>query len=86
MLKIKDNVDLKELEKYGIEYYAHGDDEWFIQDEDRWFPAGLMVNELTREICLHSGEYDISTKQWTGKHTTILYDLIKDGLVEKVEE
>lgn len=86
MLKIKDNVDLKELEKYGIKYYAHGDNAWFIQDEDRWFPAGLMVNELTREICLHSGEYDISTKQWTGKHTTILYDLLKDGLVVKVDE
>ena len=86
MLKIKDNVDLKELEKYGIEYYSHGDNEWFIQDEDYWFPSGLMVDELTREIKLHSGEYDFKEKQWTGKHTTILYDLIKDGLVEKVGE
>ncbi len=87
MLKIKDNVDLKELEKYGLIYNSNDDKRinCYIQDDEAWFPSGLMVDKDTREIKLHSGEYDIPTRKWTGKHTTILYDLIKDGLVEKID-
>ena len=90
MLKIKDNVDLKELEKYGF-YLAHidtGTGRTVIQDEAWWFPSGLMVDLKSREILLHSGEYEKKGRKWywSGKHTTILYDLIKADLVEKVEE
>ena len=88
MLKIKDNVDLKELEKYGIypTPIETGTGRIVYQNELWWFPCGLMIDINSKEILLHSGEYDIPTKTWTGKHTTILYDLIKDDLVEKVNK
>ena len=88
MLKVKDNVDLKELEKYGLEFTSSSDGRLccYMQDEDFWFPSGLMVDKDTRIIKLHSGEYDFNLRDWTGKHTTILYNLIKADLVEKVGE
>ena len=88
MLKIKDSVDLKELEKYGI-YPTPiiAGKSRIVYQNDLWcFPSGLMIDINSREILLHSGEYDIPNKTWTGKHTTTLYDLIKDGLVEKVDD
>ena len=88
MLKIRDGVDLKELEKYGIypTPIIAGKSRIVYQNELWLFPSGLMIDINSREILLHSGEYDIPNKTWTGKHTTTLYDLIKDGLVEKVED
>lgn len=79
MLKIRDNIDLKELEKYGIyaclswsgKFRGYGDK---YQD--------IFIYKNTREINTggHLDEMDL------GKHDTLLYDLIKDGLVEKVGE
>ena len=81
MLKIKDNVDLKELEKYGFEYEKGY--EWqgykaynlksydciieVVDDEDRWLTIELYEKTM---IVIPS----------------VLYDLIQAGLVEKVEE
>jgi hypothetical protein len=78
MLKIKDNVDLKELEKYGFKwcreekYYFYdetgnlgGYDEIFINKEDRFIQLGYEPCPYFIEDCL--------------------YDLIKDGLVEKID-
>ena len=88
MLKIKDNIDLKELEKYGLKYFSNDDERicCYIQDNEEWFPSGLMVDKDTREIKLHSSDYEFGKSRWTGKHSTNLYDLIKDGLVEKVDD
>ena len=79
MLKIKDSVDLKELEKYGFEYergyewqglqaYRLICDDYTLEvvdDEDRW----LMIENY--EHCYAT-------------ITNVLYDLIQDELVEKV--
>lgn len=88
MLKIKDNVDLKELEKYGLVFKTISDKGKFqyIQNDDCWYQSGLMIDVDTRFILLHSGDYDYKKSVWTGKNTTTLYDLIKDGLVEKVSD
>lgn len=80
MLKIKDSVDLKELEKYGFEY----------QDEDRNYWKYSFLNRYgdekqywvdvdTREI-----EFMVDSGKIL-KYDNTIYDLIKDGLVEKVE-
>lgn len=74
MLKIKDNVDLKELEKYG-----------FTLNSKEWYSFGinganLLIKPITREIVISS--YNTSEYH----EPEILYDLIKDGLVEKVED
>ena len=74
MLKIKDNVDLKELEKYG-----------FI------FKSNICWKPLKRDKCmiaiyvnLHNKEIDCSGILGANEKLDDLYDLIKDGLVEKV--
>ena len=73
MLKIKDNVDLKELEKYGFkyeQYYNYG--KYYMLRRN----GKVIIRVTERELTLHSNKETYST----------LYDLIKDGLVEKVEE
>ena len=87
MLKIKDNVDLKELEKYG-----------FIQDEMYGNGYSKIICMGRRgqmfELVVYSNEnrtiYGYSTGADGDGETDFidntLYDLIKDGLVEKVGE
>lgn len=83
MLKIKDNIDLKELEKFGFdrcepdEYFCIGKDDdnsakyilWDLESKQ----GTMTINENTRKIWSISSNYDI------------LFDLIQAGLVEKVE-
>lgn len=77
MLKIKDNVDLKELEKFGFEV-----EETF---EDK--PTELYDNAYTK-IELYDDIYD----KWNTRQIFVIgsayldkvYDLIQAGLVEKV--
>ena len=74
MLKIKDNVDLKELEKYDFELEQTKDKDDFI-----WgFDSGLLFYKDSRVIIL----------SWNNQDTALntLYDLIKADLVEKVED
>ena len=80
MLKIKDNVDLKELEKFGWND-AH---DWWLNSEslkDQYYPEyrkGKFTIQKNRHIRSRAGN------QWNGLDD--LYDLIKAGLVEKVGE
>lgn len=71
MLKIKDNVDLKELEKYGFKkkYYYNA---YVLEHQDN--KQDILFELQTRELGFCNFGYDT------------LYDLIKDGLVEKVED
>jgi hypothetical protein len=79
MLKIKDNVDLKELEKYGYnnKYSKSGHYEkvigyartlWIEQDSSIWLEESMSYIDDEKVL------------------EPLLYDLIKDGLVEKIEE
>lgn len=98
MLKIKDNVDLKELEKYGFkilydentgqpkelfkQYYG-----WFYERRTKIsfrkrFKLGLGFSK--KKIWL-SNFYNYDTNDLNLWQDT-LYDLIKDGLVIKVED
>ncbi len=81
MLKIKDDADLKELEKYGFAseflcYIKPIKRESFIGD----FSKNIFVDELTRIIHIQEGLFNVDLELDT------LYDLIKADLVEKVEE
>ena len=77
MLKIKDNVDLKELEKFEFiktQPYAYSD----------YWRYRFNVNGVS-EITIDNGrEIIIDTDESTTLDLDILYDLIQDGLVEKV--
>lgn len=81
MLKIKDDVKIEELKKYGFKrepegsyfYYPNNECEIFIwkSNKDKYYiPKGIYIEAKDNEIIL--SELDA------------LYDLIKDGLVEKV--
>ena len=77
MLKIKDNVDLKELEKFGFEEYVTY---WHYNKTN--YDLTLYVIKSTRKVIIHSGEYGDCED---GKSVEPkLYDLIKADLVEKV--
>lgn len=88
MLKIKDNVDLKELEKYGLilkyECDRNTGEVWvdkICQYQDNNPVKGLYI------ICFYTeNRKDLILGAISTKGSYILYDLIKDGLVEKVEE
>ena len=76
MLKIKDNVDLKELEKYGIQ-------QGYKREQKIIY---LVINEERIITPQYSTSAWWNTKYYYGYKRDAIYDLIKDGLVEKVEE
>ena len=69
MLKIRDDIDLKELEKYGFKKKKYYNAICIIR-EDR--EHDIFFDLETRKLLFINYGYDT------------LYDLIKDGLVEKV--
>ena len=75
MLKVKDNVDLKELQnKYNLEY-----------DSDSDFEGGWSYETLDKDGVF----IDLWDRQINGIDATsldLLYDLIKADLVEKVDD
>ncbi len=85
MLKIKDNVDLKELEKFGFKFEKeHGlfSDRYIIYfDCDQT----IQISKSNRKIYTEdiSGSYSFGAI--VDEALTILYDLIQAGLVEKID-
>jgi len=75
MLKIKDNVDLKELEKFGFKY----DNNMHEYEMGYIFNGYISIEKNDRLI---KPIYD--ENMWIDIDD-ILYDLIKADLVEKVE-
>ena len=74
MLKIKDNVDLKELEKYGL-YKTKAYRSYVYTDKNIGVEENRTINTWDYLECTDLDEYN-----------DVLYDLIKAGLVEKVGE
>ena len=75
MLKIKDNVDLKELEKYGFVYKENeisGARKRYELSND--YDVYVYINDRI----LHFNRFNCNNQ------TDTLYDLIKADLVEKV--
>ncbi len=81
MLKIKDNVDLKELENYGFEYLEEEKSYWkYVFLNKYGAEKQYWINIDTRII-----EFDVDTAATLNYDTTI-YDLIKAGLIERVDD
>lgn len=77
MLKIKDNVDLKELEKFGfVKYHYRENHDYYMYPE---------IDNYAIYIFVESREIMISDKNFFDYHLNILYELIKADLVEVVE-
>ena len=104
MLKIKDDVDLKELEKYDFVYeydfYKNyeGDGKpvrWWNDGRDLnqyklyYYGDGKYENELyvkEEDRIIRNINCDEMCNDYNDEFLTVLYDLIKDGLVEKVDK
>lgn len=83
MLKIKENIDLKELEKYGLELYEY--EEEGLKYIHYNFP-GCTANRI---LILDEIDDDVERAFYfddvlTDEEADILYDLVKADLVEKV--
>lgn len=81
MLKIKDNVDLKELEKYGFQYCEKAYVKEIKRASDQLFGLGegkkIYVDGESRNISIGIGYCDTNIELDT------IWDLIRDGLVER---
>lgn len=81
MLKIKDNVDLKELEKFGFthEILVYVKE---IKRENGYLTEAkpIYIDERNRDISIGIGLFNTDIELDT------LYDLLKADLVEKVED
>ena len=75
MLKIKDNVDLEELEKFGFFLKTKSEIIKYVW-QNRYHVDCIEIDLETRQIrCLRDKNANV-----------VLYDLIQAGLVEKVKE
>lgn len=85
MFKVNDNVDLKKLEKYGAIYVIETKKYYFKINDSEYFeiPAD-KESKFYKQVRLYiEDEY---YNCWTSVNRfDKLYDLIKDGLVEKVD-
>ena len=80
MLKIKDNVDLKELEKFKFKQYSIGHQ---IKYEYKKEIGNCEIYniKIDENRILHFNQLSVHNEL-----PSVLYDLIQAGLVEKVEE
>ena len=76
MLKIKDNVDLKELEKFGFMCGMSGW-EWINREYSR---THIYIDEFRNIFVADIGR----TTHWACI-PNVIFDLIQAGLVEKVD-
>lgn len=80
MLRIKKDVNMKELEKYGFEYFINGCGTY-----------GYSIKTVYGYYTIVEKENENLCKIWerrlpTNINLDLLFDLIQDGLVEKVEK
>jgi len=76
MLKIKENVDLKELEKFGFKEFPNG-----------FFKKSYLANNDDDRVCYRIKEdREVRITRLDGQLDDTLYDLIQASLVEKLEE
>ena len=84
MLKIKDNIPLKQLERFGFERIKNerlDQYEWDCGDNRSYITIGI-----DHQISLISGLYgDVPEYDFDKNQLDIIYDLIKADMVEKVE-
>lgn len=100
MLKIKDNADLKELEKFGFKILV--DEDKILKELEQGITDNYYCNLAYKDVGNHFSiliENDNVNRQITivpaatielrlclDWHLDVLYDLIKADIVEKVED
>ena len=77
MLKIKDNVNLKKLNKFGFKHYKE------INYQYERYEYNKLIGDKLNQIVIYSKDREII---FIKRGTDVLFDLITAGLVEKVVE
>lgn len=95
MLKIKDNVDLKELEKFGFKKHKNDNDYTLVSKWGRLYVDGDSSDghnscgswSFYPYIKILTNRYIRTVNHWDFEQeiNRTLFDLIQAGLVEKVE-
>ena len=87
MLKIKDEIDLKELEKFGFKGKSFDKNNFygaffyrFTKNDELLY--SVVITSTHHYIQIRDGNFD----NIAGSLQDLLFDLIQAGLVEKVEE
>ncbi len=100
MLKIRDGIDLKELEKYGFKHYhTIWKSDKNMPDESNWCYdlEFIDIDKKVQVLLIQIDDEDRKIQEYIDREyemycivketrLNILYDLIKDGLVEKVDD
>lgn len=93
MLKIKDYVDLTELEKFGFKHHKKDDNAVITSKWGRIYIVGDSYNDdgcydFYPYITILENRYIRTYSHWNFEKeiNDTLYDLISNGLVEKVGE
>lgn len=86
-LRIRKDIDLKELEKYGMKYNSGSD--CYVEDY-AYNMLTVYTDTPSREIIIEIlppsfGDFEGQQKAYNNA-TNILYNLIKDGLVEQFND
>ena len=76
MLKIKDNVDLKELEKYGFKKEEVGLIRYYFD-----YPNTITIIDINTRII--ENNHDVCFGERAPKDEILLEDLIKNNIVEE---
>lgn len=79
MLKIKDNVDLKELEKYGFEENSFYYSKTFNFE---YYKVEIDIEKDRKYLIIKNDYYDSNYACYI---PSLIYDLIKADLVEKID-
>lgn len=87
MLKIRDGIDLKELEKFGFETTIGSS--WYFKDlvdcKEEKVSIGIRKSDRVIQIS-YDTKQNIRLCAYIEKELDILFDLITAGLVEKVSD
>lgn len=85
MLRIKKDVDLKELEKFGFVKVSPSWYSFTLRDNTEE-EIGIAVSLFARPKCINIGYSSKGSMSSLTYDIDVIYDLIQAGLVEKVEE
>ena len=86
MLKIKDGIDLKELEKFGFHkgHNSHLKNPLFLSKGEK--PDNIRISCDSRRITIDHNLWICSGDYYNFNGEDVLFNLIQAGLVEKVSD
>ena len=86
MLKIKDNVELKELEKFGFKYVEDKSSKGDFSYCEKLIGDNVILGVTEPSRVIYSNITIIETTYIFSNGLDVLFDLFEHGLVEKVKE